>query len=70
MKISKNSNVSAATNTAGMVASADDTNVDIDYAEAIDHVKAAIDALSKFAKHDETAKSAIADLSVVLFKLK
>ncbi len=42
-----------------------------DYAEAINNIQSAIQALSKAAQDDDTlAKESIANLSVVLFDLK
>lgn len=75
MKISKKCSTESATNTANIAAvpvveSECENCKEADRSEAIQHIKAAIDCLGKGAKEDITAKTAIANLSVVLFELK
>ena len=61
MKISKNP--------AKKVTASKQTEPTMKYSTSQKHILAAIDALSKNAKDDVLAKSAIADLSVVLLEL-
>lgn len=66
MKISKTKKCASATST-----SRTDSVTEVNkYQAGIDYIKAAIDSLAENAKEDDTAKDAIANLSVVLLSLK
>lgn len=76
MKITRNKTVKSSTTNAVDQSVCEDTNlcdelgiVDSPQVQAKELIKQAIDKLAEVAKDDEIAKSAIADLSVVLFEL-
>lgn len=66
MKISKAKKCASAASTSR----ADSVTEVNKYQAGIDYIKAAIDSLAENAKEDDTAKDAIANLSVVLLSLK
>lgn len=66
MRISKNQNVKAETELCEVIVAQEPTAID----SAISHIQSAIEALATYNDDTELAKSAIADLSVILFTLK
>lgn len=74
MRISKNQNVKAETELCEVTVAQEPTAAECELPTAIDsaisHIQSAIEALATYNDDIELAKSAIADLSVILFTLK
>ena len=65
MKVAKKS-----TNSGAVKSAVNLPDANSEYAECIQHLRAAIDALGPIAKDSADARDAIADISVVLFSLE